>query len=201
MSAPTYGTGKRADMQLMEDLSGLMTIAPPKKPPIDYSPRPDIVPPASSAALPAPQDNIVRTTGEWPETPEQRLARLRAEATANQDNPLYKSPIRATGYGEVNQEALNAPDPNGGFGEGRGSAGFTNPTTRQQTQRFRENISVERGAYQGRRFLSDPPEALKVAADTAPVGELGEAESKKEARRKKNARKNQGFSLRNLWPW
>jgi hypothetical protein len=74
-------------------------------------------------------------------------------------------------------------------------------TPEEQRQRFREGRAVQDGAYEGRRFLSDPPAALKVPADTAPVGELGEGEKKKEARRRKLAQGGSGFSLRNLWPW
>jgi hypothetical protein len=182
MSAPTYGTGKRADLQLIEDISGLMSVSSNNNEArIDYKPRPEIVAPASTAMLPAPQEPVTEIAPQWPETPEERRARIRAEATANQDNALYKSPVIATGMGEVN--------------DGRPL------TAEEQRQRFKQAMAVQSGAYKGRRFLSDPPETLKVAAETAPTDDLGEAESKKEARRKKLARKNQGFSLRNLWPW
>ena len=178
-SAPTYGTGTRSDVQLVSDIAGIMTITPSEKEIIDYKPRPGIIAPASSAALPEPQENIARQAGAFPETPETRRKRLRDEATANQNNPLYRSPIINTGLGQVQDKVL---------------------TPEQQQERFRAARAVQDGAYSGRRFLSDPPAALKVAADTAPVGELGEPEKKKEARRKKAAQGG-GFSLRNLWPF
>ena len=178
-SAPTYGTGTRSDVQLVSDIAGIMTITPAEKEIIDYKPRPGIIAPASSAALPEPQENIARQAGAFPETPETRRKRLRDEATANQNNPLYRSPIINTGLGQVQDKVL---------------------TPEQQQERFRAARAVQDGAYSGRRFLSDPPAALKVAADTAPVGELGEPEKKKEARRKKAAQGG-GFSLRNLWPF
>ena len=177
-SAPTYGTGTRADVQLVSDIAGIMTITPAEKEVIDYKPRPGVIAPASSAALPAPQESITKQAGVFPETPEMRRKRLRDEATANQNNQLYRSPIINTGLGQVQDKTL---------------------TPQQQQERFRAARAVQDGAYSGRRFLSDPPAALKVAADTAPVGDLGEPEKKKEARRKKAAQG--GFSLRDLWPF
>ena len=178
-SAPTYGTGTRSDVQLVEDIAGIMTVTPKEKDPIDYKPRPGVIAPASSAALPAPQESITSQAGAFPETPETRRKRLRDEATANAGNPLYKSPIINTGLGQVQTKVL---------------------TPEEQRARFREGRAIQDGAYSGRRFLSDPPSGLKVAAETAPVGDLGEPEKKKEARRKKAAQGG-GFSLRNLWPW
>jgi hypothetical protein len=179
-SAPTYGTGTRSDVQLVEDIAGIMTISPKEKEAIDYKPRPGVIAPASTAALPEPQESITKQEGAFPETPEKRRQRLRDEATANQNNPLYKSPIINTGLGQVQDRAL---------------------TAQEQQERFRAARKVQDGAYEGRRFLSDPPAALKVAADSAPVGDLGEPEKKKEARRKKAAQGGSGFSLRDLWPW
>ena len=178
-SAPTYGTGTRSDVQLIEDIAGIMTITPQDKEPIDYKPRPGVIAPASSSALPEPQESITKQAGVMPETPEMRRKRVRDEATANQGNSLYQSPIINTGLGQVQNKALT-PD--------------------EQRERFRAARAIQDGAYSGRRFLSDPPSDLKVAADTAPVGDLGEPEKKKEARRKKLAQGG-GFSLRNLWPW
>jgi hypothetical protein len=179
-SAPTYGTGTRSDVQLVEDIAGIMTVTPAAKDPIDYKPRPGVIAPASSAALPEPQESITKQSGVFPETPEMRRKRLRDEATANAGNPLYKSPIINTGLGQVQDKVL---------------------TPQEQSERFRAGRAIQDGAYSGRRFLSDPPAELKVAADTAPVGDLGEPEKKKEARRKKLAQGQSTWSLRNLWPW
>ncbi|MGL4404795.1 MAG: hypothetical protein ACRCT6_03485, partial [Notoacmeibacter sp.] len=100
--------------------------------------------------------------------------------TANAGNLLYKSPIANTWAGQSQSREL---------------------TPQEQTERFRAARAIQDGAYSGRRFLSDPPSELRVAADTAPIGDLGETERKKEARRKKAATGGGGFSLRNLWPW
>ncbi|TIT89259.1 MAG: hypothetical protein E5W59_16735, partial [Mesorhizobium sp.] len=95
MSSPTYGTDKTAGEQLAGDLSSAFSIAPKRKDPIDYKPRPDLVKPAPGQKenLPPPQESIETASADWPESPEQRRARLRADATAHQDDPSYQSQI------------------------------------------------------------------------------------------------------------
>ncbi|MGL4405897.1 MAG: hypothetical protein ACRCT6_09065, partial [Notoacmeibacter sp.] len=128
-TAPTYGTGTRSDVQLLQDVAGIMQITPQEKDPIDYKPRPGVIAPASSAALPEPQDSITKQAGVFPETPEMRRKRLRDEATANQNNPLYRSPIVNTGLGQVQTASAAASSP---FGEGQGSNSVINQTVTAQ---------------------------------------------------------------------
>ena len=71
--------------------------------------------------------------------------------------------------------------------------------TAEQTEKFREARAVQKGAYSGRRYLSDPPAGYRQPADTAPVDELGESEFKKEQRRKEAARKSKGGFR--IWPF
>src|SRR3954470_6517597 len=95
MGSPTYGTDKTAGEQLAGDLSGAFAITPKHKEQIDYKPRPELVKPApgQKEALPAPQESIETASTEWPESPEQRRARLRADATAHQDDPSYQPEV------------------------------------------------------------------------------------------------------------
>ena len=116
MTSPTYGTDKTANAQLMSDVSGILSFRDKKKPPIDYTPRPELVKPAKGdETLPAPQDTVATASNpNWPESPEQRLARLRAEADANLDNPNYDSPIvpdmASSGrHGQVDKAAMAVP--------------------------------------------------------------------------------------------
>src|SRR5262245_37856493 len=96
LGSPTYGTDKTATEQLADDVTGILAIAPKRREPIDYKPRPDLVKPASTGALPAPQAPVaVASNPAWPQSPEQRRAQIRAEATANQNNPDYDSPVIA----------------------------------------------------------------------------------------------------------
>lgn len=80
---PTYGTDKSAGEQLVEDLSTAVKLGRSDRTVIQYNPRPDLVKPEDTSTLPPPQQNIVKAseaTGEWPESQEERLARIRKEA-------------------------------------------------------------------------------------------------------------------------
>ena len=96
MSSPTYGTDKTATEQLVGDVSGILSIAPKERPNIDYKPRPELVKPTKGEVgnLPAPQETAAVTSNPaWPESPEQRRARLRADATENRDKPGFRPQI------------------------------------------------------------------------------------------------------------
>lgn len=182
MGAPTYGTGKPADEQLLQDMTGALSLAPKDKPNIDYAPRPGIVMPASTQVLPPPQTDVTASNPEWPESPEQRLARVRAEATANQDNPGYEPNI-----------VRDVPT---GKKESRGASPRWNEIDYQQ-----QNIGKDRreelnqrlaernqGSPTQRRYLSEPPLDYRQPAATAATGDVGEDEWRKEKAAKRAAR-------------
>jgi hypothetical protein len=174
MGSPTYGTDKTANAQLFEDLSGAFSLGMPgskEQNRINYKPRPDLVKPETTAVLPPPQDDVTASTASgWPESPEQRLARIRQEATENRDNPAYRSPV-------VNDVVAVVPE---------------EMTADQQRAEFRRLRRETSGSSSSRRFLSEPPLDYRVPAATAPVGDLGETEDRKtrvaerEARRKRD---------------
>ena len=96
MSSPTYGTDKTASEQLLGDVSNVLALAPKERPPIDYKPRPELVKPVkgSAAALPAPQESVATASNPaWVESPEEKRARLRADADANRDDPNWSPSI------------------------------------------------------------------------------------------------------------
>src|SRR5690606_8902523 len=68
------------------DVTGMFSLKP-KSQSRDYAPRPELVTPTTpTTELPPPQENIVASAGDqWPESPEQRRARIRADATENRD--------------------------------------------------------------------------------------------------------------------
>lgn len=178
MSSPTYGTGKTANEQLIEDLTGVLSLAPKERPRIEYNPRPELVTPETTAVLPPPQDSVTTASNSaWPESPEERRERLRQEATENQDNPTYRSPIVADVAG--------------------GSARQLTP--QEQRAEFKRRLALQNAVDPTRRYLSEPPVEYRAAAATAPVDELGEDEWKKERDAKRAARKKSGKS--SWWPW
>jgi hypothetical protein len=180
VSSPTYGTGKTANAQLLEDVSNITNVVPKSsKEKIAYSPRPELVRPAAGAALPPPQENA-KATANWPESPEDRRARLRAEATAAQDDPLFVPKIKNDGFG-VQDKQLTPEE--------------------QQAQYRAARKSNTAGSANKRAFLSEPPLDYRVPSDTATVGDLGEDEKKKERRLKREASKGKGRTWRDFVPW
>jgi hypothetical protein len=178
MGSPTYGTDKTANEQLIEDLTGVLSLAPKNRPKIEYQPRPELVRPETTAVLPPPQDNVRTASAAWPESPEQRRARLRQEATDNQENPTYRSPI------------LHDTTP--------GAERLLTP--QEQRAEFKRRLALQNAADPTtRRYLSEPPLDYRTAAATAPTDQLGEDEWKKERDAKKAARKDSGRG--SWWPW
>jgi hypothetical protein len=198
VGGPTYGTGKGADEQLLSDVTGILSLGPKDRPKIDYKPRPELVKPAATAgagvdaALPAPQENVTTASnGAWPESPEAARARLRAEATANQDDPMYDSPIE----GEVGKSkgvtSLARLNDRGNF--------ESTPDPEAQRKEFKKRLQeTGQGSPTSRAYLSEPPLVYRETSAAAPVGDIGEDEWKKDRRAKRSAKKkNPG----GWWPW
>ena len=174
---PTYGTDKTATEQLVEDLGNIAALPTNKSAGITYNPRPAIVQPPETAALPEPQQSVADSTNPaWPESPEEKRKRLVAEIDANADNPGFRSPLSAS---RTNQERL---------------------TSEQQTAAYREARRIQQGAYSDRRrYLSDPPLVYREPATTAAVGQVGESERDKERRRIAAAKTNEGKPWWKVW--
>jgi hypothetical protein len=176
VASPTYGTDKTANQQLLEDITGMIALSPKKGPKIDYKPRPELVTPETTAVLPPPQDDVTTASNQaWPESPEERLARIRAEADENRDSPFFR-PTVINDATERNTE-VTYDDPV-----------LANMSSRERHEEIqRRRIQQNGGNATSRQFLSEPPVEYRVPAETAPVGELGESEWKKERRAVRNA--------------
>lgn len=203
-AGPTYGTGTPANQQLMEDLTGALSLAPKKSAPVDYTPRPGIVKPPSTEVLPPPQEDIASSGNPaWPESPEERLARVRAEATENQDNPRYRPNI----VRDVNTDNTRTARADTTFSEtGNVKPDILSPGKRSSAEQRREFLRRQQIAKQGsptqRRYLSDPPTDYRQPAEGAPVNDLGVDEAKKErARRRAANAEDSGGGWRRLIPW
>ncbi len=176
MASPTYGTDKTANQQLMEDLTGMLALGPKKKNNIEYKPRPELVEPETTAVLPPPQDDVATASNpQWPEAPEERLARVRAEADANRDSPFYRPSV-------VNDAAERA-----------GEISYDDPILANMSNRERlaeikrRRIQSQGGNATSRQYLSEPPVNYRQPAATAPTDDLGESEWRKERRARRAA--------------
>lgn len=197
MSSPTYGTHKTANAQLMEDVTGMLSLGRSDKEPINYRARPDLVRPTSNN-LPPPQESVVSADNSaWPESPEQRRARVRAEATARQDDPTFRPAVAP----DIDPSARRRQpvDPNARRFE-RPTNG-TEPGARSQRTEVRRRIAEQQqGSPTTRKYLSEPPISYRQPAPTAPADDIGEDEYLKE-RRGKAAASGGGGGLRKLIPW
>lgn len=200
VSSPTYGTDKSSGAQLLDDMSNLASFGQGKKKEhIDYKPRPNLVRPAAGQAgqLPAPQESLA-SAGDpsWPESPEQRRKRLRDEITANRDNPNYISPVAQDGPVAANVgKAL--PSGSSRREEYDSRLPEADPAKVAEYKKLRQQQTS--GDNNTRRYLSEPPLGYRQAASTAPVGELGDDEAKKERERKAAASGSK--SWRDYMPW
>lgn len=191
MGSPTYGTDKTAAEQLAGDLTGAVSFAPKRRDPIDYKPRPTLVKPAPGQkdALPAPQESIETASADWPESPEQRRARLRADATAHQNDPGYQPEI--VDDVQTDPESVKkAMDDSGSSHPPRWSPADSDKGRAAEIQR--RLAQSKQGDPNTRKYLSEPPLAYRVASGTAPQNELGEDEYKKERRLKAQAEGKKG---------
>lgn len=197
VSSPTYGTGVSSNQQLLDDVTSFGSFIPKEKPQIDYKPRPPLVTDASQPAnLPPPQKQIASSDNPaWPESPEQKRARLRAEATANQNNPAYEPQIATDGGGGT------AASP--AFLQAQNKFARPNLGLAAQGEEFKRRKAANGPGDPGqRKYLSEPPVEYRQPAPTAPADQLGEDEDKKQRQREAKAKKKgSGTVLGNLFSW
>jgi hypothetical protein len=174
VAGPTYGTGTPAGEQLLSDMTGLLAIGPSDRAQVEYNPRGELVTPPSTAVLPTPQAPVVQNSSAWPESPEQRLARIRDDATANQNNPFFQPVASGT-----SRRAPSGPPLIGRANE-QPEASANNLSREEVNRRLAERR--QETTQTGRRYLSEPPVEYRQAAETAPVGDIGEDEWRKQRR-------------------
>lgn len=200
VSSPTYGTDKSAGSQLLDDVSNLASFGPKKPNQIAYNPRPELVRPGEGKApqLPAPQNNVVAENGAaWPESPEARRKRIRDTATANQNNPNFTPEVE----NDMPLAKADTSKSDYGFFGDKTPKVVPHGATDQSAEFRARKLASTAGSPTTRRYLSEPPLEYRAPAATAATDDLGEDEAKKERERKAAARKDKGFSWKNLIPW
>jgi hypothetical protein len=201
MGSPTYGTDKTAGTQLADDLSGAFSFAPKRQTPIDYKPRAELVKPApgQKEVLPPPQDSIQTASSAWPESPEQRRARLRADATAHQDDPAYQAQI----VDDVQSDPSSVKKAMADSGSSHPPRWTPADSDKGRAAEIQRRLAESKqGNPNTRKYLSEPPLDYRVAAGTAPQDEIGEDEYKKERRLKKEAAaKSKSGGMFDWLPW
>jgi hypothetical protein len=203
MGSPTYGTGVSANEQLTTDLSSMFSMKP-KSRSSEYAPRPELVKPAKgTTALPAPQENIVAAdSGQWPESPEQRRARIRADATENRDNPNWEPEVVNDISTDRSSSRPKAGTSVRASESGVAAAGKGEDLNAAGAKFSAAQAVTKQGSPTVRRTLSEPPLDYRQPAATASTDDLGEDEFKKQRRLKAEARKASGQkSWKDMVPW
>lgn len=145
-----------------------------EKPEIDYQERAPLVPPPSTAALPAPQEKgaVGRATGRWPTDPDQQR-RAEREARANQ------VPTETNNFRMDRNSRLDPSEIGGRRTAGASVPDVASPTTSDNavTRLSPDELSARRGtqtaaaapAAGARSRLSDPPPGYMTGPAGAPV--------------------------------
>jgi hypothetical protein len=204
MSSPTYGTGTTQTKQLTTDVTGMLSLKPKRAFASNYAPRPELVKPATpTTELPPPQESIVTASADqWPESPEKRRARIRADATENRDKLGWEPEV----VNDISSESESTPTKLGASVRGQDSqvakAGEAEDLSKKGALFKKKLAEGKQGSPTVRRTLTEPPLEYRQPAPTAATDELGEDEYKKQRRLKAEAKKASGnTSWRDLVPW
>jgi len=182
----TYGTGVTQESQTLKDLYGMLSLQQ-KRATIDYSARPDLIVPQNTAALPAPLDSSTTTSDpQWPETPEERLARIRAQSgevdSRSGDYSVADLNRKKEAIGIDNSYQANKFVPGQTDRDGNVVSYNGKSQAREEVLKARAAQDYSRGAK--RKYLTEPPVEYRVAAETAPAGEEAFTEEELIAREK-----------------
>ncbi|KQQ81228.1 hypothetical protein [Aureimonas sp. Leaf324] len=196
---PTYGTGTSQGQQLFNDLDGMLTLGSSNRTRVDYSPRPELVKSQKRDVLPPPRvASASSMDANWPESPEQRRARLRAAAPDGSDGALPVAFMTADKEGMTREEATVSST----VGKRAEMEGSWISSKQMAGQRVAANERARvgrQGDPSQRRYLSEPPLTYRQPAATAPAGDPGVDEDAKQ--RNANGTKTLGSKLKSLWPF
>jgi hypothetical protein len=176
MRTATYGTGEMPEMAVFREMTGGL-LSRDEEPPIRYQPRPPLVRPPTTAALPPPADSAETATADWPLDPDQAaggpvdLAGDDPRAGGSQAEYRRLRPLA----GLFPQQAPRT-DTND---ENMYDEAYDIVGDRQQRQQFEQALAESKGyARTERRYLTDPPMTYREPAATAPI-ESAEVKKKK----------------------
>ena len=174
----TYGTGTSQEMQLVKDISGLVSLKRSKAAKIAYEERPGLIKPGA-ATLPPPVETAAATpTGDgvsaFPVSPEQRRAQRRPALERGE-----KISSGNTGGTEQNLSAEDRKFMNW--------SGPPTPAYRRWLSKRAKLLPKGQKVIAGdapRKYLTQPPAEYRTPYDSAPKDQVGEAESSKEFKKK-----------------
>ncbi len=188
-SGTTYGTGTTHEAATMKGLSNIFSLKP-QKTSIDYNHRPELVMPANKNILPAPvAEQVALSNEQWPETPEERIAKVRSAAP---DASHHKSGELPVEYLQSEKEGISksidkkSARTNIHAAEEQWLKDISNDANgiseSQKANKIKNQIAYSTGVK--RKYLTEPPVEYRSPAATAETGDLGISEEELEARKK-----------------
>ncbi|MCV6575898.1 MAG: hypothetical protein OIF58_09200 [Cohaesibacter sp.] len=211
LGGTTYGTGVSQEEALLNDIQNMTALGgTDKQTEIDYSSRPGLVIPPSTAALPAPSDasqtGRLVAAADWPQDPDllrkayhqrletmtevERKALLDAIRRMPPEQRAYiiKNDPRSVGFAN----AIKEPD----YEKGMPSAGEVKEYDRQVKQRLAAIRAVNNKTEDGykRKYLTQPPEKYRQYSSEV------QQELDKVAVETAEEKKSGGF-FNKLWPF
>ena len=191
----TYGTGVSQEEQTFKDFYNMFTLNHERKN-IDYSARPNLIVPENKAALPQPLDNGTATNDPaWPETPEQRIARIRAEAGQTDartgDVSVEEQLRKKEGIAVEQTDAEKKFIPGRTDRDGNPVLYNGNSEARKEVLQAKADAELSHGPT--RKYLTEPPEEYRIPAESAPTGDKSytAAELERREAEKKKLREEQ----------
>jgi hypothetical protein len=164
-SQTTYGTGTSAGLQTITDIAKAASLGD-KKDPIDFTPRPPVVAPPTTASLPPPGSGPTTTSvaADWPKDPEVQAATVKAQIAQAQASgrPItIKQPPKSPPSQEVTGSIdINSPD------------NFkTTPAQEAEVKRLlalSNSGSADANGNPVRQYLTDPPAGYLAGDPNAP---------------------------------
>jgi len=158
----TYGTGQSPEMAIFRELSG--GLGGQKKEPIVYQPRAPLVMPPSSEGLPPPAETAATANAAWPRDPDQTAEGRRQFGDENPRDDVSPEEARRlaplTAMGDL-------PSGEKGWNENENPA--YDVVNKEKRESFRAALDEADGIRQERRYLTDPPDAFRAPAPSAPA--------------------------------
>lgn len=184
---PTYGTGVSQGGQLLSDLDSMASLGGSDKgAAISYAPRPELVKPENRSVLPAPRESVAAADGQnWPESPEQRSARLRAAApNGSEVLPASFASSAKQGYTDEDLQRTTRGARSEVGRRDQVEQSWLSPKEMGSQRQLAAQAAADskQGSPTQRKYLSEPPLAYRQPSDAAPVGDPGPDEDVKERR-------------------
>lgn len=171
----TYGTGVSQGQETLEGVFNMFSLGGKKNAKrIDYSARADLVIPSDKENLREPVSVESSTSNsEWPESPEQKIARVRGDVTEadarSGEIPLEEMRRKKQGIRITKANRTKVGRAAGLDGDDSMEVMFSSQSKKIKNRRA--ELAYSTGPK--RKFLTEPPENYRTPADTAVAGDLG----------------------------